>query len=146
MQQFFLTIFIVLISGCGNSNSSHADTNNNNKTNTNSSTLNVDFQHDIMPLLKAKCLRCHGNSGNFHVTTPLETYRLLLYDAPRVSSGYTHFIVSNKLESSLLYKKALNIELHGGGSVLAYDSNESLLLQNWILGGTIYDKKAKGLE
>ena len=142
MQLFFLSFFIFLMCGCGNSDSSQSDTNSHTSTTT--PELSVDFTNDIMPLLQTKCLRCHGDTGNFQITTPEETYALLLYDAPRQSTGYANFIVKNSLEKSLLYKKALNLELHGGGAILAYNSDDALLLKKWILDSALYDREETG--
>ena len=142
LQLFFLSLLISFISGCNGSNTFSTDINTD--TNTNTQEVLIDFQNDIMPLLEAKCLRCHGETGNFHITTPSETYALLLYDAPRQSTGYENFIIKNNLEKSLLYKKALNLELHGGGAIFSYDSDDALLLKKWIVDSAIYNREENG--
>lgn len=139
---FITTAIILSFLGCGGSTSGTNSTqtnSNNNQTTTPTSVKSYSFRNDVMPIFIRKCQACHGNSGNFKVTTVAETYRLLLQDAPRASTGYAHFIVPKDINQSLAYKKALNIELHGGGAQLPYDSPEALIVKEWILQGARLD-------
>ncbi len=120
---------MILMSGCGGTDrSGQGDTN-----------VTYTFQRDIYPLLHERCRKCHGSNGNYSVTTPEETYDLLLHIPPRASTGYDAFIVPGDPQHSLLFQKAQNIELHGGGEQIAPGSDAAKMLKAWILQGAPYD-------
>ena len=140
---FYKILTIITLSyfliGCGGGGGGGSSNSTEDTNSSNTAVQNYSFRQDIMPILVKKCQTCHGNNGNYSVTTPEATYQLLMNDTPRVSTGYVHFIVANDVEHSLLYKKALNIELHGGGEQLPYDSSEAHILKEWILQGALLD-------
>ncbi len=135
------TLFTLLfLSACGSSNTkSTKRSDTNNTTNQELNATPYSYEQDIYPILTLKCLRCHGKNGNFRINSKNETYQLLLHTAPRASTGYTHFIEKGSLAKSLIYQKALNIELHGGGEILHYDSPQAKILKSWILQGAQRD-------
>jgi len=121
---------IVILQGCGGTDSS---------TNAQKSTQSYSFTADIMPVLVEKCRPCHGHNGNYTVTTPEETYNLLLDVPPRASTGYDYFILPKDPTRSLLYLKAQNIVTHGGGERITPRSEEAKMFKEWIMDGAPYE-------
>lgn len=125
----FSVWIVLLFAGCGDTVTSGQEATETTYT----------FQRDIYPILHARCRKCHGSNGNYSVTTPEETYDLLLHTPPRASTGYDAFIVPGDPQHSLLFQKAQNIELHGGGEQIAPGSDAAKMLRAWILRGAPYD-------
>ena len=141
MKLFILPLLALLFfTACNNSHKETPTTTTTPPQETN--TTNYSCAQDIYPILTLNCLRCHGKNGNFSITSKQETYNLLLHTQPRASTGFAHFIEAGSLSKSLIYQKALNIELHGGGEVLAYDSAEAKILKAWILQGAKNDSNS----
>ena len=137
------TIFVILfLSGCGSSNTNSTQTSDINRTTQEQNATIYSYEKDIYPILTLNCLRCHGKNGNFSITSKEATYQLLMHTAPRASTGYAHFIEAGSLSKSLIYQKALHLELHGGGEVLHYNSPQATILKSWILQGAKYDLHA----
>jgi hypothetical protein len=96
------------------------------------------FKNDLYPLFSAQCIQCHGQHGNFSVTTPEETYRLLL-DVPPRSAGYDYFVKPKDPEASLILYKPTNIVLHGGGERFDVNSTTYRILKSWIEEGAKFE-------
>ncbi len=145
MQKMFLlfgSIAMILFQGCGNGNGSspvqQSETEQNTIIDQDTNDTQYFFKSDIMTVLSAKCLLCHGKNGNFKISSVEDTYDLLLHTSPRQTTGYGHFVIPGDVEKSLLFKKALNLDLHGGGAVLKSGSSEATLLKVWIEQGAKY--------
>lgn len=83
------------------------------------------FAETVMPLLVTYCQGCHGNNGNFSVTTPALTYDNIMVN--------NFADVVNVDLSPLLTKASGNS--HGGGTILPVDGSVYLSLRNWIAQG-----------
>jgi len=86
----------------------------------------VSFASDVMPVLETKCKSCHGNGGNFTITTASATYSNLTLN---------NFLDTTTPDNSRLLLKASGSIAHDGGMVITTTSPEYLTIQQWITQG-----------
>ena len=86
----------------------------------------VSFASDVMPVLENRCKSCHGNGGNFTITTVSATYSNLTLN---------NFLNTTTPDDSRLLLKGSGSISHDGGSVIAMTSTEYLTVQQWIAQG-----------
>ena len=87
----------------------------------------LSFTTDVMPLLEADCKRCHGNSGNFSITTASGTYSNI--------SSFGGVNTSTPTSSKIL-TKSIGIG-HGGGALWSTNSSSYITLKDWITQGAL---------
>ncbi len=93
-------------------------------TNTTTGTTTVStksFANDVEPILRAKCVRCHGNSGRFSITN----------NAPY--AGTMQFTDTTTPASSRLLQKGSGTISHGGGAI--FSSTDVTTISDWISQG-----------
>ncbi len=97
--------------------------------------LPVSFEQQVAPILKDKCLNCHGGD-NPRANLSLETF-----DAIRRSSQAKPVIVPRAPVRSLLYARisTQNAQLRMPKNKPAMDAADSELIGRWISQGAIYD-------
>jgi len=86
------------------------------------------FTADVMPVLTAKCKSCHGDNGNFTVTTPSATYANISDLKSSVSAAGMY-----------LLDKGSNSIGHGGGNVIPTHSAEYQTIQSWVNSGADFN-------
>ena len=85
----------------------------------------ASFSADVMPILEMKCQGCHGNEGDFTVTTTDATYTNLTSN---------NFLDTDVADNSRLLRKGSG-SFHGGGTIISTTSTEYLTIQEWIMQG-----------
>ena len=82
------------------------------------------FGADVMPVLVAKCQKCHGSNGNFMITTASATYaNITALKGSAVAGG------------QYLLDKGTNMTGHGGGMVISSSSAEYATIKSWVDAG-----------
>ena len=92
----------------------------------------VSFSRDVMPILQQSCSGCHqvnSGAGNFRLS-----YNVIVNGSP-ATPGYTSFIDTNNPSQSLILLKATNQVGHGGGQVIAPNSQAYQTILRWIQEG-----------
>jgi len=85
------------------------------------------FSTDVMPVFEANCKGCHGNKGNFTVTTANGTYNNLMNNG---------FINTNSPSNSIILQRASGSG-HGGGTILPTGSTGYNTIKAWISEGAL---------
>ncbi len=96
------------------------------------------FERDIVPILKAKCIRCHGGE-DFHAELDLRTLGSLLKGG---ESG--EVVVRGKPKQSLLLQRIIDGEMPPE-DVEQLTPDEVNLLSQWIVAGMSTEKPTQGL-
>ncbi len=86
----------------------------------------ISFENVVMPILTAKCQSCHGDRGNFTVTTASATYTNI--------QSFGGINTGSPTNSSLLLKGSAQVS-HGGGSQISSTSTEYITIRDWIAAG-----------
>ncbi|PTB83655.1 hypothetical protein C9926_01795 [Sulfurovum lithotrophicum] len=79
-----------------------------------------------MPILNTQCAGCHGNNGNFTVTTTSATYTNIASLKGSIDAGAQYMLDMGSY--------TLN---HGGGQVISPSSGDYTTIQSWISSGAV---------
>jgi len=90
----------------------------------NTGNTTVSFNNDILPILNASCAGCHGGAGGFHLSTATDKWLEV-----------TKFVDTANPANSKLLLKATNTISHGGGQVIAPNSQNYNTILQWIQAG-----------
>jgi len=88
------------------------------------------FSGDVMPVLEFSCKSCHGNSGNFTITTSSATYS----NIKALSNGG---VDTNNSTNSYLLQKSINTLSHGGGAIWSTAHTSYTTVKTWIEEGAL---------
>ncbi|MDQ7047496.1 MAG: hypothetical protein Q9M39_07695 [Sulfurovum sp.] len=86
------------------------------------------FTADVMPALEAKCKSCHGDNGNFTITTASGTY-----------ANISDLKASVREAGKYLYDKGSNTVGHGGGETISTTSTEYATIKSWVDSGADFN-------
>ncbi len=105
--------------------------NSKNSTDLNSTNKSASFS-EVLTILNSKCLGCHGTSGDF---TLGDNYEHL--SQSEQYNNVVNLVDTSDVESSRLLQKMTKTISHGGGEVIAKNSNDYNLIYAWIKDGAI---------
>jgi len=86
------------------------------------------FSADVMPVLNAKCKKCHGDNGNFMITTASATY-----------ANISDLKASVPVAAKYVLDKGSNMVGHGGGKVIDPSSIEYATIKSWVDSGADFN-------
>lgn len=86
------------------------------------------FTSDVMAVLESKCKSCHGDNGNFTITTPSATY-----------ANISDLKNSITMAGQYLLDKGSNTTGHGGGEVISTTSTEYATIKSWVDAGADFN-------
>ena len=86
------------------------------------------FTANVMPVLEAKCKSCHGDNGNFTITTASATY-----------ANISDLKASVTEAGKYLHDKGSNTVGHGGGAVISTGSAEYATIKSWVDSGADFN-------
>jgi len=82
------------------------------------------FGADVMPILIAKCQKCHGENGRFMITSANATY-----------NNITALKGSALAGAQYVLSKGSGTVGHGGGTVISTSSAEYATIKSWVDAG-----------
>ncbi|QSZ40980.1 hypothetical protein GJV85_02230 [Sulfurimonas aquatica] len=103
------------------------EVNSTTETTPTTTVVKKSFANDVMPIFEAKCKICHGNSGNFSVTTAAVTYMSI--------NAFGGTNIATPTSSSIL-TKATGVA-HDGGVIFSNTSAEYATIRDWIFEGAL---------
>lgn len=106
----------------------HQQPTGNTGSNTQMTGASKTFTADVMPVLTSKCKSCHGNEGDFTVTTPSATYA-------NISDLKGSMVASGQY----LLDKGSNTVSHGGGMQMPQGSAEYAIVKSWVDSGADFN-------
>ena len=86
------------------------------------------FSADVMPVLNAKCQKCHGDNGDFMISTAAGTY-----------ANISDLKASVPVAAKYVLDKGSNMVGHGGGKVIDPSSIEYATIKSWVDSGADFN-------